>query len=372
MPTRPRVSRTWTRRGAARRFFSVSMFRFRFRHRRRVASATLVVASGARARRRGHGEAFPAPLHRLSGSVRAQQRALPRLLPARVLQRGAEQLPPAPPAQVAATRVVRVPESSGGGERLVVAVHHDELTSGVASLEPQTLQEKKDRDFITAAVQLVAHLHHRRLAAAPLVFVVQHAPRAQRFRRRAQIAVHIPDRHQATHRGAEQRTERFAGRAQAVGASRRLGGSGRARCGGLRVSAGVRAGGRAGLRRRRIPGGRRRFGAVVLRGASEERRAPRGRGMHGLPPGVEGVHERVYERGPHRRERRAPGVSVQRPTQTHAHRASCAIGSALQKTFVAARMPRRRRGSLREITTATFAPRQIRAREGRAGTSSRS
>ena len=53
--------------------------------------------------------------------------------------------------------------------------------------------------------------------------------------------------------------------------------------------------------------------------------------MHGLPPGVEGVHERVYERGPHRRERRAPGVSVQRPTQTHAHRASCAIGSALTK-----------------------------------------
>ena len=43
-----------------------------------------------------------------------------------------------------------------------------------------------------------------------------------------------------------------------------------------------------------------------------------------------------------------------------------------QKTFVAARMPRRRRGSLREITTATFAPRQIRAREGRAGTSGRS
>ena len=137
---RVRVYRVLGRAGERRdAFFRFRCFGFGFRHRRRVASATLVVASGARARRRGHGEAFPAPLHRLSGSVRAQQRALPRLLPARVLQRGAEQLPPAPPAQVAATRVVRVPESSGGGERLVVAAHHDELTSGVASLEPQAL-----------------------------------------------------------------------------------------------------------------------------------------------------------------------------------------------------------------------------------------
>ena len=124
---------------------------------------------------------------------RADDGATPGLLPALCLHRGAEELPAPPPPEVLDARLERVSEPPGDVQRLVVAVHHDELAAGVPGFFSQSLEHVEDGDLVTAAVQLVPDLHRDRRASDPLAVRIDEPARAKGPRRLVQIAVQVPD-----------------------------------------------------------------------------------------------------------------------------------------------------------------------------------
>jgi len=99
----------------------------------------------------------PLPLDALRGGGCTHERAAPRLLPTRSLERGAHELPPPPPAEVLHAGRERVPELPQHVHGLVVAVHDDELPAGKPRLAPQPLKHVQDRHLVAAAVELVSY-----------------------------------------------------------------------------------------------------------------------------------------------------------------------------------------------------------------------
>ena len=221
---------------------------------------------------------------------RADDGATPGLLSALCLERGAEELPAPPPPEVLDAWLERVSEPPGDVQRLVVAVHHDELAAGVSGFFSQSLEHVEDGDLVTAAVQLVPDLHRDRRASDPLAVRIDEPARAKGPRRLVQIAVQVPDGDQPLSGWTKHRTRR------------------------ARRSKGVR------LRQSFCRVIRVAVGGTTSSGSSAPEFARRRR-MNGSPLGVQRVHKGVDEGPPDGRQRFASRVRVERHALAVAHRA---------------------------------------------------